>query len=64
MKKQTALNHFKTIVAIAAALGISRQAVNKWGAVVPWAQAIELQHITGGTLQRDPSDYIGKRAKQ
>lgn len=57
MEKKTVLAHFKTQVAIAQALGISHQAVVKWGDLVPKGSAYQLQVITGGLLRVDESLY-------
>lgn len=63
MKKSTAIEHFKNEFGIAKALGISRQAVNIWGDVVPYATALELQHLTGGVIKRDPTLYENRVPK-
>ena len=63
MKTSIVIKHFESQVAIARALGISRQAVSKWGEVVPWAAALEIQHITGGVLKRDERLYDNRKAK-
>lgn len=57
MLKSTAVAHYKTDVAVARALGLSRQAVSKWGNVVPKGAAAQLQIITNGLLQIDHSLY-------
>lgn len=57
MLKSTAVSHFGTDAAVARALGLSRQAVSKWGPVVPKGCAAQLQIITGGLLQVDRSLY-------
>lgn len=57
MKTESAIEHFKTQVVLAKALGISQQAVAKWGDVVPMGSAYKLQVITGGRLQVDESLY-------
>lgn len=64
MKKESAITHFGNQVKIATALGITEQAVSKWGAVVPWAAALELQHYTGGILRRDETLYENRRPKK
>jgi len=45
MKKTDALQHFASERGIAEALGISVQAVNKWGEDVPPLRAYQLQEI-------------------
>lgn len=57
MKKEDAVKHFKTEQAVADALGISKQAVNKWPDIIPEGAAYKLQVITAGHLQVDPSLY-------
>lgn len=50
MKTEDAIKHFGTQSALAAALGISKQAVGQWGDTVPKGRAYQLQVITGGAL--------------
>jgi hypothetical protein len=57
MKKAEAVAHFGSELKLAAALKISKQAVNKWPDVVPEGTAYKLQVLTGGRLQVDPSLY-------
>lgn len=57
MKTKAAMDHFKTQVVLAKALGISQQAVAKWGDLVPKGSAYKLQVITGGILQVNESLY-------
>lgn len=57
MKKDIAVKHFESQVALAQALGIRPQAVSKWGDVVPKGAAYQLQVITGGLLRVDESLY-------
>jgi hypothetical protein len=61
MRKKTAIQHFGTELEIARALKISRQAVNKWPAIVPEGAAYKLQVLTGGRLQVDQSCYISNQ---
>lgn len=59
MKKETALNFYGgKVVDVAAALGITKQAVSKWGPVIPKPSARELQFITGGQIVVDESLYV------
>ena len=51
MYKRDARDHFRTLTAVAKALGISRSAVAQWPDVVPEGMAYKLQVITGGRLQ-------------
>ena len=63
MLKADVLKYYKTAVAAGKALGITHQAVLKWGAVVPWASALELQTITAGLLRRDERLYENRKPK-
>jgi DNA-binding transcriptional regulator YdaS (Cro superfamily) len=56
MLKSSALDHFKTARAVAAALGISESAVAQWSDVVPYASAKRLSEVTP-SLRIDPSLY-------
>ncbi len=54
MEFSDVLRHFKgSQVAIARALGITEQAVSRWGRLnrVPMGRQYELQLLTGGTLK-------------
>ena len=62
MRKEVVIKHFGTEVAVAEALGISRQAVNKWPDTVPEGVAYKLQVMTAGLLRVDPNDYPKERA--
>jgi len=62
MKTADALALYESTLEIGRVLGISRQAVDQWGEVVPEGSAYKLQVITGGRLQVDPSCYQ-KKAK-
>lgn len=57
MKKRDAIKHFGTGAAVADALGIRPQAVNKWGDIVPYARAVQLQKLTRGKLKPGKADY-------
>lgn len=57
MKKQAVIDHFKTQAEAARALGISKQAIQDWGDVIPEGMAYKIQVITGGKLQVDPAVY-------
>ena len=57
MLKQDVLDYFKTQVAAARAVGISKQGVWMWPEVVPQAHAWKLQILTEGKLKVDPSLY-------
>ena len=57
MYKDTAVDHFGSDVALARALNISRQAVSKWGEIIPEGVAYKLQVLTAGRLVVDPGLY-------
>jgi DNA-binding transcriptional regulator YdaS (Cro superfamily) len=57
MKKQDAISHFGSQVAVARAAGISRQAVSQWGDFVPPTVAKLLAEISVGGLVYDPDVY-------
>ncbi len=50
MTKDDAVRHYGTVLALANALGISRQAIYMWGASVPEKHQYKLQVLTGGKL--------------
>lgn len=60
MLKSEAKLHFKSFIAIAKALNISKSAVSQWPLLIPRGAAFELQVITGGALQVRPELY-GRR---
>lgn len=51
MRTGDVLQHFGGFAETAEALGISRQAVYKWGKVVPATSAIRIERLTGGQLK-------------
>ena len=57
MRTQDAIRHFQTPAALAAALGIKRQAVPQWGVLVPKLRAYELERLTSGALKMRPEMY-------
>ncbi len=57
MRKTAAQRHFKTNAAISLALGISVQAVGKWGRTVPYISALRLNDLTDGELKLVRGDY-------
>jgi hypothetical protein len=54
MLKKDVVEHFGTQERVALVLGISRQAVQMWGDVVPLLRAYQLERRTGGKLTIDP----------
>lgn len=62
MKKSAALAFYANDTqAVARAAGVTRQAVEQWGEVVPWTSAIELEHASKGDLKVDHELYRKKR---
>ncbi len=59
MRKADAIAHFGSVAQVAAALGISTQAVSQWGELIPPLRAIVLQRVTRGALK---PDYPGSMA--
>lgn len=57
MQKTVVIEHFKTQIAIAAALRISPAAVSKWPEQIPELQAVRLDRLTEGKLRYDPACY-------
>jgi DNA-binding transcriptional regulator YdaS (Cro superfamily) len=55
----TALAHFKTQRAIAAAIGITEQSIGQWkkSGVVPIRRAHQLEELTKGKVKVDASVY-------
>jgi DNA-binding transcriptional regulator YdaS (Cro superfamily) len=53
MKTSDAVAHFGDRAAIARTLGISRQAVHKWGTVVPLRSALLLEQASAGKLRAE-----------
>lgn len=50
MKTRSAVRHFGGQAALARALGLARQSVHAWGAVVPQRYQYELERLTAGKL--------------
>ncbi len=59
MKTQTAIDYYKTKVALAKAVGLTRGAITHWAndGFVPIGRAYQLQLITEGKLKVDLSVY-------
>lgn len=53
MRKSEVIQHFGTATAVAAALGIGKAFVSKWGEEVPQRYAYEIERLTGGALKAD-----------
>ena len=63
MRKEDAVAHFGSQDKVAAALGITRQAVQAWPDRVPWERAFQLEEITHGRLQAVPDHLKPKRRR-
>jgi hypothetical protein len=50
MKKESVIKYYGTQKACAAALGLGKGAVSRWGDVIPLHQAYRLNLLTGGDL--------------
>jgi transcriptional repressor of cell division inhibition gene dicB len=57
MQKSQVVEHYKTQIAVAEALGISPAAVSKWPELIPELQAVKLDRLTGSQLKYDPENY-------
>ena len=64
MKKSDAVKHFGSEEALQEALGISRQAIEKWGEVIPLTSAVPLEALTRGKLRVNMSMYEKGRPKK
>jgi hypothetical protein len=62
MKAQKAIEHFGSVIELAKVLDLTRDAVYKWGDIVPEGQAYKLQVLTAGKLQVDPRCYPDRRS--
>jgi hypothetical protein len=60
MRTSDAVTYFDGRRALAERLGISTQAVAKWGDAVPEGAAYKLQILTNGRLRVDPALYPGR----
>jgi DNA-binding transcriptional regulator YdaS (Cro superfamily) len=63
VKTSDAVQHFGGRRQVAEALGVTRQAVSKWGKYVAEGSAYKLQHITKGKLKVIEKAYENKYAK-
>jgi transcriptional regulator with XRE-family HTH domain len=63
MKTLDAVKHFGGRRQVAEALGVTRQAVSKWGEYVAEGSAYKLQHLTGGKLKVIEKVYENKYGK-
>ena len=63
MRKSLVYRHFKSLQAIASALGITKSAVSQWPEVIPKGAAYELEWFTKGKLKVDQKLYKGRLTK-
>lgn len=57
MKKSDVIKHFGSVKDLAEKLGVTDVAVYKWEEIIPKGRAYELEKLTEGKLQVDPSLY-------
>ncbi|MCP5016225.1 MAG: hypothetical protein GY938_13280 [Ketobacter sp.] len=57
MRKNQVIKHFGSESEVSRLLNISRQAVNKWGEVVPIRHAWTLERASGGRVALRIQDY-------
>jgi len=62
MQKCDVIDYFGSQAEVGCALGISKQAVQKWPERVPKGSSAELHILTGGKLAHRPEDYTGDTA--
>lgn len=55
MTTAEAINHFKTTVALARALGVTPSAISQWGERPPLGRQYQIEVRTGGALRADRS---------
>ena len=55
MKKNEVLSYFGSSTAVAKELGISKQSISQWGAVIPRLREFEIERITKGKLKANTS---------
>lgn len=53
MLKSAVIKHYGTATAVAAALGIGKAFVSKWGEDVPQRYAYEIERLTNGALKAE-----------
>ena len=63
MLTNDAIQLYGTKAALAAALGIRKQAVQTWGELVPALRAAQLERLTCGRLKFDIGKYKDRYAK-
>lgn len=63
MYKSALLEYFGSLSAIAAALGITLQAVSQWDSLVPELTAYKVESVTRGKLKVDSNLYAKGSAR-
>lgn len=64
MEKQTVLDYYQTGTAVAQVLGLTRQAVSKWGDIIPELYALRLEKLSGGRLVYNETLYRSADERQ
>lgn len=54
MKSSEVIKHFKSRLEVSAALGVSYEAVRKWGEYPPLGRQYQIQALTNGKLKAEP----------
>lgn len=62
MRKEDAIRHFGSATKLARALGITKQAISKWGDNVPAGRDYQIEVLTDGALKA-PRPPIRERAE-
>ena len=60
MLTKEVLKHYGSRAAVAKAIGYTRQAMYRWGKIVPEQAAYRIEQDTGGKFQVDPKVYRRK----
>lgn len=61
MRKNDVIHHFGSVGAVAAALGITSQAVSLWPDTIPLGRQFQLERLTEGKLKADTPKPTAKR---
>ena len=64
MRKADVVAYYGTQERVAAALGLTRQAIVAWGPVIPQGQAYKLQALTKGQLKVIPELYQSRSERR
>lgn len=63
MLKKTAIAHFGGVSKTARALGITPEAVTRWGEEIPQGRAYQIESLTGGLLKAVSENQTQQEAK-